>query len=164
MMKYKGYTGVIEIDEEAGILFGDVIGLRDVITFQGDTVEEAQTSFRESIDFYLELCAKQGKPPEKPFSGKFMVRISPELHRAVVIEAMTRKISLNSLIDLTLSEAFLTPAASAKSDTATSDLKKEARKAAFDTLVTRAKASARKRAKQPETEDAKSPTRRTKAG
>lgn len=106
MMKYKGYTGVLEIDEEAGILFGEVIGLRDVITFQGETVEEARASFHESIDFYLKICAKQGKPPEKPFSGKFLVRIAPELHRALVTEASSRGVSLNALIDRTLIEAF----------------------------------------------------------
>ncbi|MCU1376834.1 MAG: HicB family protein [Actinomycetia bacterium] len=106
MMKYKGYTGVIEIDEEAGILFGEVIGLRDVITFQGQSVAEAKASFEESLDFYLEICAKQGKPPEKPFSGKFLVRIAPELHRSLASEAQARHVSLNALIEQTLADNF----------------------------------------------------------
>jgi predicted HicB family RNase H-like nuclease len=106
MMKYKGYTGVLEIDQEAGILFGEVLGLRDVITFQGETVAEARTSFRDSIDFYLELCTKQGKPPEKPFSGRFLVRIPPTLHRALVEHAAASGTSLNTLVEQTLEAAI----------------------------------------------------------
>ena len=109
MMKYKGYTGVIEIDEESNILFGDVIGLRDMITFQGDTVAEARKSFEESVDCYLAMCASRNEPPEKPFSGKFLIRISSDLHRAMVEEALARRTSLNSLVEAALSEAFPIP-------------------------------------------------------
>jgi len=106
MMKYKGYTGVVEIDEESGLLFGQVIGLRDGINFQGETVAETRRSFEESVDGYLAFCASREEAPEKPFSGKFMLRISPELHRALVAEAQARKSSLNALIEGTLASAF----------------------------------------------------------
>src|SRR3954468_10399819 len=108
MMKYKGYTGVLEIDEESGILYGDVVGLRDVITFQGETVPEARQAFQDSVDCFLELCASRNEPPEKPFSGRFLVRISSPLHRRLVEEAQARRLSLNALVERTLAEAFPT--------------------------------------------------------
>ena len=79
MMQYKGYTGKVEFDDEAEIFHGEVIGLRDVITFQGRTVDEVKGAFRESVDDYLAFCAKRGEEPEKPFTGKFVVRIPPDL-------------------------------------------------------------------------------------
>jgi predicted HicB family RNase H-like nuclease len=63
-MTYKGYTGVARFDDEAGIFCGRVLGLRDVVTFQGTTVEELRQSFRDSVDFYLECCAADGTAPE----------------------------------------------------------------------------------------------------
>lgn len=98
MMEYKGYHGTIQIDEESGLLHGEVVGLRDVVTFQGYTVEEARQAFRESIDDYLDFCEQRGEEPEKPFSGKFNVRLSPELHRLLVIQARKAGMSLNSFI------------------------------------------------------------------
>ena len=68
MMEYKGYIGKVEIDEEAGILYGEVINVRDVITFEGESVDEIQKAFRESVDDYLDFCAQRGESPEKPFS------------------------------------------------------------------------------------------------
>ena len=98
MMEYKGYIGKVEIDEEAGILYGEVINVRDVITFEGTTVEEVQQAFRESVDDYLEYCAQRGESPEKPFSGKFVVRLPAELHRKAYIQAKLNDKSLNSWI------------------------------------------------------------------
>jgi predicted HicB family RNase H-like nuclease len=97
-MKYKGYTGLAEIDEDSGVLFGRVIGLRDVITFQGASVAELTQAFHDSVDDYLDFCAKRGESPEKPFSGHFVVRISPELHRDLSNKAESEKVSLNSLV------------------------------------------------------------------
>jgi predicted HicB family RNase H-like nuclease len=97
-MEYKGYIGKVEIDEEAGILHGDVINIRDVITFEGATVDEVQKAFRESVDDYLEFCAQRGESPEKPFSGKFVVRLPAELHRRAYIEAKLADKSLNSWV------------------------------------------------------------------
>jgi predicted HicB family RNase H-like nuclease len=98
MMDYKGYIGKVEIDEEVGILYGEVINVRDVITFEGTTVEEVQQAFRESVDDYLEFCAQRGESPEKPFSGKFVVRLPAELHRKAYIQAKLKDKSLNSWI------------------------------------------------------------------
>ncbi len=98
MMEYKSYIGKVEIDEEAGILYGEVINVRDVITFEGTTVEEVQQAFRESVDDYLAFCAQRGESPEKPFSGKFVVRLPAELHRKAYIQAKLKDKSLNSWI------------------------------------------------------------------
>ena len=70
MLKYKNYLGLVEYDAEGKIFTGEVLGLRDVITFQGRTPEELEDSFRQSIDFYLEMCARDKVSPEKPFSKK----------------------------------------------------------------------------------------------
>ncbi|HNB53757.1 MAG TPA: type II toxin-antitoxin system HicB family antitoxin [Anaerolineales bacterium] len=98
MMEYKGYIGKAEIDEEAGILYGEVINVRDVITFEGTSVEEVQKAFRESVDDYLEFCAQRGEDPEKPFSGKFVVRLPAELHRKAYIQARLADKSLNGWV------------------------------------------------------------------
>ncbi len=97
-MEYKGYTGIPFIDEESESLYGHVIGLRDVITFQGDTFPELTQSFRDSVDDYLEFCESLGRSPEKPFSGRLLLRIPPELHRVLSIAAEAAGMSLNSLI------------------------------------------------------------------
>jgi len=102
MMQYKGYTGKVEFDSEADIFHGEVIGLRDVITFQGRTVDEVKDAFRGSVDDYLAFCAKRGEEPEKPFTGKFVLRLPPDLHRKAYIAAKKSGSSLNSWILQTL--------------------------------------------------------------
>jgi predicted HicB family RNase H-like nuclease len=98
MLKYKGYTGHAIFDDEAGIFHGEVENTRDVITFQGRSVDELETAFRESIDDYLEWCAQRGKSPEKPFSGRVVVRMPPPLHRRLAAEASRQGKSLNSVV------------------------------------------------------------------
>ena len=99
MMDYKGYFGKVEYDDEAGIFHGEVINLRDVITFQGESVEDLRQAFRDSVDDYLEFCAERNEEPEKPFSGKFIVRIPPELHRRIYTRARIAGKSLNSWVN-----------------------------------------------------------------
>lgn len=99
MMEYKGYIGVVEFDDKAQIFHGDVINTRDVITFQGTSVEEIQKAFHESIDDYIEWCEKDGVNPEKPYSGKFNLRLSPELHKEVAVTAKKLKLSINSFVE-----------------------------------------------------------------
>lgn len=101
-MKYKGYEAVIEYDEIDRLFFGRVINTRDIISFDGTTVDELQQSFEAVIDEYLEDCQREGKEPDKAFSGQFNLRISPELHRKISIEAKKRNISLNSFVEQAL--------------------------------------------------------------
>jgi predicted HicB family RNase H-like nuclease len=105
MMTYKGYTGKVEYDDEARLFHGEVINLRDVITFQGTSVEELRQAFRDSVDDYLEFCTVRGEAPEKPFSGKFMVRIDPELHRELFVKARLANKSLNTWVNEVLETA-----------------------------------------------------------
>ena len=98
MLKYRGYTGYVEYDDEAGLLHGEILDTRDVITFQGETVEELRQAFRDSIDDYLEFCTERNEKPEKPFSGKFVVRLPSGLHHRVYIKAMEQGKSLNQLV------------------------------------------------------------------
>jgi len=98
MLIYKGYMGHVEFDDETDIFHGEIINTRDVITFQGSTVAEIKKAFKESIDDYLNFCKERNEEPEKPFSGKFNLRIEPELHRQVYIAAKQNQISLNQWI------------------------------------------------------------------
>lgn len=105
MMEYKGYIGHVEFDDQANIFHGEVVNLRDVVTFQGSTVEELRKAFQESVDDYLEFCAERGESPEKPYSGKFMVRLEPELHKVLAIRAKKDRKSLNAWVHDTLAHA-----------------------------------------------------------
>lgn len=98
MMKYKGYIGHVEYDDQAKIFHGEVVGLRDIITFQGKSVEELEQAFKDSVDDYLAWCKGRGEKPEKTFSGTFNLRIPPELHAKLALQAKTIGISLNTYV------------------------------------------------------------------
>lgn len=106
MLKYKNYTGMVEYDPDGKIFTGEVIGLRDVITFQGRSPEELEKSFRDSLDFYLEMCARDGILPQKPFSGRFNVRISSEVHRQIAERAARERTSLNQWVSEAIQKAL----------------------------------------------------------
>ncbi len=105
MLEYKGYHGAVEYDYDAEILFGEVVGLRDVVTFQGKSVTELEQTFKDSIDEYLTFCEQLNRKPEKPFSGKFNVRISPDLHRSLAAQAKRENRSLNQWVSEILERA-----------------------------------------------------------
>lgn len=98
MMKYKGFFGRVEYDDEAKIFHGEIVGLKDIITFQGKTVEELERSFQDSIEVYLSFCKERGEKPEKTFSGTFNLRIDPDLHAKLSIQAKALGLSLNSYV------------------------------------------------------------------
>jgi predicted HicB family RNase H-like nuclease len=106
MMHYKGYEAVIEFDEEAEIFHGDVINLRDVITFQGASAQELKQALADSVEDYLAFCAERGEEPEKPYSGQFVVRTEPALHRALSTAARKAGLSLNKWVTRTLEKAL----------------------------------------------------------
>ncbi|MBI1900776.1 MAG: type II toxin-antitoxin system HicB family antitoxin [Planctomycetia bacterium] len=105
-MEHKGYIGKVEFDDEAGIFHGEVINLRDVITFQGQSVAELKNAFKESVEDYLAFCASRGEQPERPFSGQFLTRIPPELHRQVNLAASLSDKSLNAWVSEQLQSAI----------------------------------------------------------
>ena len=104
MMTYKGFVGVVEYDDEARIFSGEVINARTVITFQGTSVDEVENEFHASVDDYLEWCKEDGVEPEKPYSGKFNVRLSPLFHSQVAIAAKKLDMSLNSFVEKSLKD------------------------------------------------------------
>ncbi|MGA8164193.1 MAG: type II toxin-antitoxin system HicB family antitoxin [Waddliaceae bacterium] len=105
MLKYRGYAGIVQFDDKAMIFHGEVVGLRDVITFRGTTPEEIKKEFKTSIDGYLDWCKELGREPEKPFSGNIHLRLQPDLHARLVAEAKLQGLSLNSYINTTLKRA-----------------------------------------------------------
>jgi predicted HicB family RNase H-like nuclease len=98
-MKYKGYRGQVNYDEEAKLFHGEVVGLRDVITFQGTSVDELEQAFKDSIDEYFDFCNELGRTPEKPFSGRLILRLPPEIHQKAAHEAACNGLSLNAWIN-----------------------------------------------------------------
>lgn len=105
MLNYKGYTGTVDLDPEAGVFHGKVLDLRDVVTFEGRSVEEVERAFCDSVDDYLEMCAERGEQPDRPFSGRLMVRLSPDLHRELYVRARAEGKSLNRWISDRLERA-----------------------------------------------------------
>ena len=95
-MDYKGYAARIEFDDDAGVLHGEVEGLRDVITFEATDVRGLEAAFRASVDDYLAQCADDGVEAEKPYSGRFLLRVDPRLHRDIAMAAARAGRSLNA--------------------------------------------------------------------
>ena len=104
MMEYKGYLGTVEYDAQAKIFHGDIVNTRDVITFQGTTVKEIEKAFKDSINDYISWCEEEGVEPEKPYSGKFNVRLSPELHKQIALLAKKKHLSINSFVEKALKD------------------------------------------------------------
>jgi len=99
MIDYKGYSGVFEYDPSIDAFYGRVVGLLDVVTFQGRSLDELRRALAESVEDYLELCADSGKDPERPYRGEFPVRTTPEVHRAAATAAEASGLSLNAWME-----------------------------------------------------------------
>ncbi|MEE6032005.1 type II toxin-antitoxin system HicB family antitoxin [Avibacterium paragallinarum] len=96
LFKYKGYVGTIEADLENNVLFGKLAYIRDVVTYEAETLPQLEKEFQTSVDLYLQDCQELGRTPDKPFKGVFNVRISEELHRNAVLAA--GELSLNAFV------------------------------------------------------------------
>lgn len=105
MMEYHGYRATVNLDSDAGVFHGEVVDTRDVIIFEGTSVEQLDREFRTSIDDYLAVCAERGRSPDKPFSGRIALRVSPAVHRAATAAANAEGTSLNSWIARTVEAA-----------------------------------------------------------
>lgn len=97
-MTYKGYTAKIEYNTVDRVFVGRVLGIRDVIAFHADNVDGLEKEFHGMIDFYLDQCAKDGIDPNRAYSGKLNLRMPPEKHRRLSIEAEMTGQSINDLI------------------------------------------------------------------
>lgn len=101
-MQHDGYIAAIDLDEEAGLFHGEVINTRDVLTFQGRTLDELRDAFADTIADYVEWCRERGKEPERPYSGNFTVRVTPDLHRRIAAAAARAGKSVNGFVAETL--------------------------------------------------------------
>ena len=107
VLEYKGYTGSVEFSAEDLVFFGKITGVRDVISFEADTVKKLIQAFKESVDDYLATCKQLGKQPDKEFKGSFNVRLKPKIHRLAAIRSAALKISLNQFVENVLEKEVL---------------------------------------------------------
>ena len=105
IMKYQGYVARIEYDEDDRIFVGHLAGIKDIVGFHGTTVDELETAFQETVDNYLAISAEIGRTAQKPYSGKLMLRVSPDAHAAVATTAAAHGKSINQWASEVLSKA-----------------------------------------------------------
>lgn len=108
-IRYKDYIGSVEFSEEDSLFYGKVMGIRSLITYEGENAEDLVEDFHDAIDHYLETCQAEGRDPETAFEGSFKIRLSPALHKKLVLYAADNKMSLNHCINEILKNS---PAAS----------------------------------------------------
>ena len=106
-LEYKGYTGSIEYSKEDGLLYGKVLGIKGLISYEGATGNKLEADFMDAIDTYIGECKQDRIAPEKPFKGSFNVRISPKLHRKAALLAMEEQTSLNSFVAESIRERII---------------------------------------------------------
>jgi predicted HicB family RNase H-like nuclease len=106
-LEYKGYTGSIEYSKEDDLLYGKVLGINGLISYEGKTGKELESDFKETVDTYIADCKSEGITPEKPFKGSFNVRISPKLHQKAALLAMEDKMSLNNFVAESIRERII---------------------------------------------------------
>ena len=104
-MFYKGYSARIEFDDEDRIFVGHLAGIRDIVGFHGSSVDELEAAFHEAVNDYLAHCEKLGLPPNKPFSGRMLLRVPPEVHARVSAAAQVSGVSLNQWATQALDQA-----------------------------------------------------------
>lgn len=99
IMEYKGYWGSVEYSDEDKVLYGKVLGVKSLISYEGESVADLKVDFESAVDEYLELCRENNTEPEKVYKGSFNVRLTPELHKKASLTAMAKNISLNSYVE-----------------------------------------------------------------
>lgn len=99
LLSYKNYNGTVEYSKEDSCLFGKVIGIKSLISYEGNSVQELEQDFKNAIDGYLEDCIERNIQPEQSYKGTFNVRISPELHRNIAVYAIEHGKSLNAAVE-----------------------------------------------------------------
>ncbi len=102
VLEYKGYTGSVEFSAEDNVFFGKIVGIRDVITFEGSSVKELTKAFHQAVNDYFKTCENEGKNPDKEFKGSFNVRVKPQIHRLASMKSAALKISLNHFVERAL--------------------------------------------------------------
>jgi len=98
ILEYNGYQGDVNFDLDSNCLYGKILFIDDLITYEAGTIQQLQIEFTAAVNDYIQTCAEIGKEPEKPFKGTFNVRIGPELHREAAIESKRNGIKLNDFV------------------------------------------------------------------
>ena len=104
ILRYKGYVAVFDFDPDIKLFHGDVMGIQDVVTFQGASVSELEDALKDSLEEYFSVCNKTGKKPDKPYSGEIKLRLGPALHRDVATAAAVAGLSLNAYMKKVLEQ------------------------------------------------------------
>ncbi|HYN78713.1 MAG TPA: type II toxin-antitoxin system HicB family antitoxin [Lamprocystis sp. (in: g-proteobacteria)] len=107
-MSHQGYTARVEYDERDNILVGRILGVRSIISFHGETVAELRAEFESAVDDYLTECEQEGVTPERPASGKLLLRVPPEVHGKALVAAQAAGKSLNQWATEVLQHAVQT--------------------------------------------------------
>lgn len=107
-LEYKGYIGSVETDFDDDILFGKLLHIRDLVTYEAESPKALNEAFREAVDDYLADCEEEGYEPDKPFKGVFNVRVKPELHKELVLAAKASGFSLNEYVGVALKQHSVT--------------------------------------------------------
>jgi len=81
LLEHKGHMGTVEYSADDNILFGKVVGIRSLISYEGDSLQTLQSDFVDGIEHYLSCCANENVEPEKPYNGNIDIRISPALYK-----------------------------------------------------------------------------------
>jgi predicted HicB family RNase H-like nuclease len=118
VMEYKGYQARVDFDADDGIFVGHIAGINDVIGFHGTSVAEMKAAFAEAVDDYLATCSAIGKKPERPYSGKVMLRFSPDVHASAAIRAELEGKSLNQWAEEVIALAASRPGNTAEASAA----------------------------------------------
>lgn len=105
-LEYKGYLGSVEFNAGEGVLYGQVQGVNDIVTFEGKSVDELKSAFREAVDDYLETCKELGKTPDRSYKGTFNVRVGSQLHKAAVLTAKQHGIALNEFVKRAIQQSL----------------------------------------------------------
>lgn len=98
-MEYKGYFGTVEYSDTDNILFGKVIGIDSLVSYEGSSISELRTDFENAVDDYLEMCKAEGVQPDKAYKGSINVTISPELHRSLALYSAAHNQSLSASVE-----------------------------------------------------------------
>ena len=104
LMEYKGYYGSVEYSDKDDILFGKVLGINSLISYEGDSIKTLKSDFKNAVDDYLSLCEKKGLTPEKTYKGSFNIRISPEMHKKLARYSFSQQCSINSTVEEAIAE------------------------------------------------------------
>lgn len=104
-LTYKGYSASVTFEADSDMFVGRLAGIDDIITFEADNTDDLKSAFVDAVDDYLEHCKSIGKIPKKAYSGKVMLRLSPELHAKIAENAALNKISINEFAERTLEKA-----------------------------------------------------------